>query len=243
MKIPRLALAMGYIDDDLIVAAEEYKPVAKKRSSIFSNWTRWAAVAACFCIAMVGAITIEHYISTSRGNMGIESINITAVKENGTAFTENEVQQFLNSNGNYVITRIAEKMNISEERIIISEKGYYHVTVGENESILNLNYLTLPVIADGKIITSVTLYRDNGEVKYEFHYGSAWGEKITDLLSEHPNEQFIMLYVGDFAEAMLSKDNTVHFISGNLTEVFESGVDYYSAFKFDENTVDSSLLE
>ncbi len=31
MKIPRLALAMGYVDDDLILAAEEYMPIQKKK--------------------------------------------------------------------------------------------------------------------------------------------------------------------------------------------------------------------
>ncbi len=52
MKIPRLALAMGYIDDDLIVAAEEYKPKAKQTKKF---WKHFAAIAACICIVMIGA--------------------------------------------------------------------------------------------------------------------------------------------------------------------------------------------
>jgi len=48
MKIPKLAFAMGYIDDDLIIAAEEYKPISQKKS-VF-HWKRIAAIAACFCV-------------------------------------------------------------------------------------------------------------------------------------------------------------------------------------------------
>ena len=54
MKIPRLAIAMGYIDDDLISAAEVYKPHHKKWYQL--NWLKYGAVAACICI--VALITI-----------------------------------------------------------------------------------------------------------------------------------------------------------------------------------------
>lgn len=243
MKTPKLAIAMGYIDDDLISGAVEYKPPKRTNKSIYHKWTKWAAVAACLCIVMVGAITIEHYVSTSRGSMGIESISISDVKETGSAFTENEVQNFLTESGDSIISRIAAKMNISTESISISNSGYYHVTVTENENILNLNYLTLPVIANEEIITSVTLYRDAGEIKYEFHYGGIGGAKITELLKQYPDEQFVMIFIGDFVEAAISSDNTIHFLNRKINGIFEDGVDYYTAFKFEENTMDSSLLK
>ena len=243
MKTPKLAIAMGYIDDDLVSGAVEYKPNNKVTKFSFHSWTKWAAVAACLCIVMIGAITIEHYVSISRGSMGIESISISNVKESGTALTENEVQNFLAESGDYVISRIAEKMNIPTESISISNSGYYHVTVTEDENILNLNYLTLPVIANEEVITSVTLYRDAGEIKYEFHYGGTWGDKITELLKQYPDEQFVMIYVGDFVEAAISSDNTVYFLNGKINDIFEADIDYYTAFKFEENTMDSSLLK
>lgn len=240
---PKLAIAMNYIDDDLISGAIDYKPPIRTNKSIYQSWTKWAAVAACLCIVMIGAITVEHYVSTSRGSMGIESISISDVKETGSVFTENEVQNFMEESGDSIISRLAEKMNIPAESISISSSGYYHVTVTENENTLNLNYLTLPVIANGKVITSVTLYRDAGEIKYEFHYGGTWGDKITELLKQYPDEQFVMIYIGDFVEAAISSDNTVHFLNRKINGIFEDGVDYYTAFKFEENTMDSSLLK
>lgn len=242
-KTPKLAIAMNYIRDDLISGAIDYKPQKKASKHIYHSWSKLAAVAACLCIVLIGAITIEHYVSTSRGNMGIESINISDVKETGSVFTENEVENFLAESGSHVISRISEKLNIPAENITISNRGYYHVTVTENENILNLDYLTLPVIANGEIITSVTLYRDAGIIKHEYHYGGTWGSEITKLLKQCPDEQFVMIYIGDFVEAAISSENTIHFLTGEAADIFEADVDYYNAFKFEENTMDSSLLE
>ena len=243
INTPKLAIAMNYIRDDLISGAIDYKPPKRASKHIYHSWSKLAAVAACLCIVMIGAITIEHYISTSRGNMGIDSISISNVRETGTAFTKNEVENFLAESGSHVISRISEKMNIPADNITISNSGYYHVTVTENENILNLDYLTLPVLANGEIITSVTLYRDAGTVKHEFHYGGTWGSEITKLLKQYPDEQFVMIYIGDFVEAAISSNNTIHFLTSKIADIFEEGVDYYSAFKFEENTVDSSFLE
>lgn len=48
MKTPRMANSVGYIDEDLITAAAECK---KKKKN---NWMKWVAVAASFCIAVMG---------------------------------------------------------------------------------------------------------------------------------------------------------------------------------------------
>ena len=50
MSIPKMANAMGYIDDDLVTGAIEYKRTKKKNS-----WMKWAAMAACLCLVVVGA--------------------------------------------------------------------------------------------------------------------------------------------------------------------------------------------
>ena len=42
MSIPKMANAMGYIDDDLVTGAIEYKRTKKKNS-----WMKWGAMAAC----------------------------------------------------------------------------------------------------------------------------------------------------------------------------------------------------
>lgn len=56
MSIPKMAKAMGYIDDDLVSGAVEYKRTKKKNS-----WVKWGAMAACLCLVVVGAFTIFPY--------------------------------------------------------------------------------------------------------------------------------------------------------------------------------------
>lgn len=54
MKVPRIARAVGHIDDDLITAAAEYKKKTKR-----SPWLRWGSAAACFVVILVvGALVL-----------------------------------------------------------------------------------------------------------------------------------------------------------------------------------------
>ena len=52
MNTPKLAIAMNYIDENLISGAIDYKPVHRKNNTYF--WKHIAA-AACFCIIVIGA--------------------------------------------------------------------------------------------------------------------------------------------------------------------------------------------
>ena len=55
MNTPKMAKAMGYIDDDLVSGAVEYKRTKKKNS-----WMKWGAIAACLCLVVVGAFGGVH---------------------------------------------------------------------------------------------------------------------------------------------------------------------------------------
>lgn len=54
MSTDRFTAAMGYIDEDLISDAVTYMP---KKSTV--RWTKWVAVAACFCL-VVGVLSGTH---------------------------------------------------------------------------------------------------------------------------------------------------------------------------------------
>lgn len=57
MNTPKLAIAMNYIDENLISGAIDYKPVHCKNNTYF--WKHIAA-AACFCIIVIGSIFAYH---------------------------------------------------------------------------------------------------------------------------------------------------------------------------------------
>ena len=58
VKAPKLAIAMNYIDDDLISGAIDYKPAPKKANI---SWFRHAIVAACLCLVVVGVFSVLPY--------------------------------------------------------------------------------------------------------------------------------------------------------------------------------------
>lgn len=58
VNTPKLAIAMNYIDDDLISGAIDYKPAPKKANII---WFRHAIIAACLCLAVVGVFRVLPY--------------------------------------------------------------------------------------------------------------------------------------------------------------------------------------
>lgn len=53
MKTPRIAYAVGHIDDDLITAAVESKKKTKH-----NPWIRWGAIAACFAVLVIAGASI-----------------------------------------------------------------------------------------------------------------------------------------------------------------------------------------
>lgn len=74
MKSEKILWAMGHISDDLVEAAA----INKKRKTP-ASWLRWAAVAACLCIALAGAICI---FQNSNRNQGLA----LAVEYNGANY-------------------------------------------------------------------------------------------------------------------------------------------------------------
>ena len=67
MSIPKMANAMGYIDDDLVTGAIEYKRTKKKNS-----WMKWGAMAACLCLVVGLAIPMLN--NDNSEPMGFETV-------------------------------------------------------------------------------------------------------------------------------------------------------------------------
>ena len=52
MKTPRIANAIGYIDDDLVAGAAAYK-------NNKNHWLKWGSLAACFAVVLIaGTVTL-----------------------------------------------------------------------------------------------------------------------------------------------------------------------------------------
>ncbi|HHV97466.1 MAG TPA: hypothetical protein GXX37_13550 [Clostridiaceae bacterium] len=81
MKTPKLAIAMGYIDDDLVSGAVEYKP-----SLVKLVWFRYVAAVACLCLVLLGAIKITiSLFPKSNTNTPVYGVlgEVVAIKDDG----------------------------------------------------------------------------------------------------------------------------------------------------------------
>lgn len=68
MKIPRIANAVGHIDDDFIIAAAEGRKKPKHK-----HWLQWGSIAACFAVLFIaGAAIIPSLFSGNKSLNGTE---------------------------------------------------------------------------------------------------------------------------------------------------------------------------
>lgn len=257
MKTPKIAIALDHIDDDLLEGAIKYNP---KRSTLKLRRVRIIAAAACLCLAVGGIWTASIMLSGTTdeaddGFEGIESLSVSQTVTEGSGFTDEEIQSFLTENEEGILSSVlnqgdsfADKDGESEtaaskisENAAICASGYRHVNVTEDENILDLDYLNFLITDDGSILGYATLYRTDGKINYNVTYSETWGDTLTKLLTENPDEEFVLIYIG-YVEAAIASDNTIYFLNGEIDGLFEEDVDYYTAYKCEENTISSSIL-
>ena len=62
MKKPRIAVAVGYLDDDLVSEAVEYKPVAKRKIILW----QYVAAAVCLCAAVGITVMLAYHVTNNQ---------------------------------------------------------------------------------------------------------------------------------------------------------------------------------
>jgi hypothetical protein len=77
MIIPKLFIAMSYLDDDLIVAAIDYNPSLKSR--VFKPWHGF--IAACFCLAFISVFVITISVFNNPSPLGKTQFKTNSLSE------------------------------------------------------------------------------------------------------------------------------------------------------------------
>ena len=135
MSIPKMAKAMGYIDDDLVSGAVEYKRTKKKNS-----WVKWGAMAACLCLVVVGALTIPNWQSNPQGSQDFTAPYYSLSETEHLCVEVVEVGAFtykakVVDTGNNSIYPLGEEVvicvNFGETEILLSEGNYFNDTVDD----------------------------------------------------------------------------------------------------------------
>lgn len=157
VNTPKLAIAMNYIDDDLISGAIDYKPVTHRKVTLF--WKHFVAVAACLCLVVSTVWFAQHQYSDEGRNdpsvgteakYRVDTFDVVSVAEQIKLFT-------------YSIVPPEEICNIVSQRYpnIDSSNAIYVFSYSES---MNDNYW-FPVIEDGKIVDIVfATFNSDGKV-------------------------------------------------------------------------------
>lgn len=123
--------------------------------------------------------------------------------------------------------------------INISLVGYSHLQTDDNT--ISLDFVTLPVFSDSKIIGDVTLFRYDGELHYTPAAGGTGWAVRNDMLAKNPGKDIAFVYCGQYMELMIAPDNTIYKMWDGETPLDDVS-DRYAKYTTEYNTFSFSKM-
>lgn len=260
MNINFLIEAVNCVDDELI---EEAVLSSKKRNYIYKYLAAAAAVTIVLIAAAAGIKYFDLPVDTGEGNTtsnyvesetteslfgmgGISetfvdggngnhgNISDSEVVVEGTGFTEEEIRKFVEEKKYELIGAVACEYGNFDDIYKISTVGYCHVSLGET-NVLKRDYVTLPITLNDKIVADITLFKSDGEKRYDITVRSRAFDTLNKIFAENPESEIAFFYVDLFVELAITPSNKIYNIYDKLTNSLEENVDYYGKFKTDYN--------
>ena len=198
------------------------------------------SLAACKTIDKNSEATVTE-IRESNNNLSLETTIAGNTEEpyldgnahiytSGVPFTEEEILQQVTSE---------MKMDIIPEDCQISTNGYYHVNAETN--CLDYNFLTLPMLQNGKLCGEMALQRKkDGAAEVAKIAFSDNEDKLCELLEANPQKEFAMVYAG-VSEYAILEDNTVYTISGYSPHI-SNIQNLYNAYNLEDNILSYEII-
>ncbi len=235
--------------------AQDYLEECEKTAR--PHYIRWIAAAACLCVLLaVGVPLYRQYgyfpgastpATTAAGgpvqtdgaggswNGMPDHVLAQAPTVTGTGFTQEEIDNELNKWKFFY----DETQNISWEDAAVAEKGFSHVSLTEDGNEVRLDFYELPILYNGRIGAMLTVYRlHSGEILSQISYGGTGWDALNRVLDEHPGEDLLMVYVGNFKEVCITPKGEIIDFRGepegnpppetSIEARFDADVDWYS---------------
>ena len=235
--------AVSHLDTEVIENYHKYKDRLKARKKNKKAVVRWTAMAACLIIFFaVSYPIIEKFIPRKMGGeIGEYEICSSEVKFIGEPIKENELKNYLMEQESYILSYISKKINVDVNSLRICDKGIYHVNATQKSNYVNYDTITYFVMdKDCSVIASVDLFRDGNTLNFQVHTLGLAITELNRILSERPNTDFAMIYIGASIEALIAPDNTIYFL--NCKKEVQENIDYYSMFNKEINLINFDLL-
>jgi len=175
---------------------------------------------------------LDEYGGDTGGGAFGASLSGRGITTTGTAITAEEIRE--------IIER--EKVNVASfirletpgaGDINISLVGYSHLQTDDNT--IALDFVTLPVFSDNKLIGDVTLFRYDGEIHCTPAAGGpGWAVK-TDMFDQNPGKDIAFVYSGQYMELMIAPDDTIYKMWDGETPL-DDVADRYAKYATEYNT-------
>ncbi len=156
----------------------------------------------------------------------------TGVVETGDRITDADAAEYFR-NDRSVINALSAS-GVSVDNAVISAKGYSHVcyTGAENEHPeVRQNFRDYLVWSNGRLVSIITLYKENGKIYATPAFGAAWFDDYNDFLNAHKGQQLLYVYAGS-AELIFTPDGSAYSTLGytNLNDYTGGRTDLYQLF-------------
>lgn len=239
--------AINMVDNDLIEEACVIKP--NKKPGI-NKYLAAAAVFAVITVAVFAGVKyyndgIRHVDSAGLtpvssgvafgGTAGDKEIGDGELVTEGTGFTDEEIKAFVEEKKYDLVGAVACEYGNFDDIYRISTVGYCHVSLGET-NVLKRDYVTLPISLGDEIIAKVTLFKSDGEVRYDISVRGRSFDTLNKIFEENPESEIAFFYVDSFAELAITPSNVIYNIYDKQTDSLEENVDYYGKYKTEYNT-------
>lgn len=247
------------IDDSIIEEAISYK---RTRKPIYF------AAGAVAAIAVISAVLLNlpHYTEptiptvdggaaqtddsysgggTKYGDDGKIILSDADISFTGTAITADEINEIIEREKVHIASVIRLETPGAGE-INISLVGYSHLQTDNNT--VSLDFVTLPVFTDDRLIGEVTLFRYDGEIHCSPAAGGPGWEVKTGIFDQNPDEELAFVYVGQFSEYMIAPDNTVYGMwdddspLDDIPECYAKYATEYNTFSFNKMIADKNYV-
>jgi hypothetical protein len=255
--------AINGIRPELIEEAANISPATVRKP-----YYKYAAVAAVFALCVAGgALTVSHITRTPTGttseisNIGENDLyggevdnsvygntGNSAISDNkpiikGTAYTDEEIISLIEANKEIIALNISAEYGRFGEEVQIFTKGYYHVILGETNCV-DLDFLTLPVCIDNKIVGNIEVFRHNAEIMYSLNAGGNKWDAMNEALAYSDNIAFV--FGGSASEVAIAPDNTIFEITHDAKSTVTAGYDLlateYNTFSASELTDENNYI-
>lgn len=268
MNINFLIEAVNCVDDDLI---EEAAYCTQNKKNNFNKYFAFAAVFAVVLIAAAagikyfglpirsedgGTATNKPIAETTERLFGIGGNSETVIDGahgnyagvgdgeivvEGTGFTPEEIRDFVEENKYELVGAVACEYENFDDIYKISTVGYCHISFGET-NILNKDYVTLPISLGDKIIASITLFKSDGEMRYDIAVRGSSFDTLNRAFAENPESEIAFFYIDLFWDIAITPENKVYSIHRHSTDSLDKNFDYYGKFKTEYNTFSLAKL-